>query len=686
MDHSSSHQRIELLRQEINKHNYKYYVLNQPVISDLEYDLLIKELEKLEHDFPELYDSNSPTSLVGSDLNNVFEQKAHKYPMLSLGNTYSEIELHEFDARVAKGLESQSYSYCCELKYDGISISLIYENASLSYAVTRGDGEKGEIVTNNVKTIRSIPLKIASAIVPEYFEIRGEIVLPHKSFEKLNKERIEIGDEPFANPRNAASGSLKLLKSSEVAKRGLDCYLYYVIAESGLTDSHVNNLQLARELGFKVPQYIKLCKSIDEVIEFIHYWDNKRNELPFDIDGIVIKVDSLLHQQQLGYTAKSPRWAISYKFKAEQAITRLLSVSYQVGRTGAITPVANLEPVQLAGTIVKRASLHNADQIELLGLHLNDNVIVEKGGEIIPKIVGVEKSQRELFSQPVQYVTNCPECNTILQRVEGEAKHFCPNEKSCPPQIKGKIEHFVSRDAMAIDSLGEGKIELLFDKNLVSNVSDLYNLKYEQLIGLEKHIINTETGTSKKISFREKTVENILKGIENSKHVPFEKVLFALGIRFVGETVAKKLVLHFKNIDAIMNASTEDLLKASEIGEVIANSIINWFSDDKNKQLINRLKQFGLQFESSEIKNALDSTILSGKSIVISGSFATPQRRKELENMVVSNDGKLLDSVSKNTSFIVAGDNMGPTKLDKARKLGIKILSESEFVELLKKY
>jgi DNA ligase (NAD+) len=684
MDKPDIQRRIEFLCQELNKHNYQYYVLNKPIISDFEYDQLIKELEKLETENPELVEPNSPTSRVGSDINNVFEQKVHKYPMLSLGNTYSEDELRDFDTRVAKGLDGQTFNYCCELKYDGISISLIYEFGKLTYAVTRGDGEKGDIVTNNVKTIKSIPLTISKPGIPEYFEIRGEIILTHDRFEKLNQERADNNEESFANPRNAAAGTLKLLKSSEVAKRGLDCFLYYLLSESSLTNSHYQNLQLAKDWGFKIPSYTQHCESIDKVIEFIHYWDKERHILPFDIDGIVIKVDSIEQQEQLGFTAKSPRWAISYKFKAEQAITRLLSVSYQVGRTGAITPVANLEPVQLAGTIVKRASLHNADQIELLGLHLNDMVIVEKGGEIIPKIVGVEQTHRELFSQPVKYITHCPECNALLQRVEGEAKHFCPNEKSCPPQIKGKIEHFVSRDAMAIDSLGEGKIELLFDKNLVKDVADLYKLKYDQLIGLEKVIINSETGLSKKISFREKTVENILKGIESSKAVPFEKVLFALGIRYVGETVAKKLVQHFRNIDSLMNANVEELQQANEIGEVIANSIINWFSDNNNMLLINRLKANGLQFETKQAQNILLSSILSGKSVVVSGSFSTPQRRKELEQMVVLHGGKLVDTVSARTSFIVAGENMGPAKFQKAKSLGIKVIGEKEFEDMIK--
>jgi DNA ligase (NAD+) len=683
MEKAAIQQRIEFLRKELNRHNHLYYVLNNPQITDFEYDQLINELSVLEKEHPEFLDQFSPTNRVGSDISNIFEQKSHRFPMLSLGNTYSESDLRDFDNRVAKGLDGSEFDYVCELKYDGTSISIIYENNKLAYAVTRGDGDKGDIVTNNVKTIKSIPLQLDHPNIPHYLEIRGEIILTHDKFEKLNADRLSRGEEPFANPRNAASGTLKLLKSAEVSKRGLDCFLYYILSDTQLTGSHYQNLELAHKWGFKVPNHVKKANSINEVIDFIHYWDKERAKLPYDIDGIVIKVDSIEQQEQLGYTAKSPRWAISYKFKAEQAITRLLSVTYQVGRTGAITPVANLEPVQLAGTMVKRASLHNADQITLLDLHINDTVIVEKGGEIIPKIVGIEKKQRELFSQPIRYITHCPECKTELKRIEGEAKHFCPNEKLCPPQIKGKIEHFVSRNAMAIDSLGEGKIELLYDKGLINDVGDLYDLKYDQLIGLEKQIINAESGNSKKISFREKTVENILSAIENSKQTPFEKVLFALGIRYVGETVAKKLVKHFHNIDAIARANKEELLMADEIGEVIADSIINWFSDDNNRLLVGRLKQNGLQFETKENENQTISSKLSGKSIVVSGTFSTPQRRKELEHIVIQHNGKLTDSVTAKTSFIVAGENMGPSKLEKANKLGIMIISEMEFLNMI---
>lgn len=684
MDKNIIKGRIEELRKEIEKHNYLYYVQAKPQISDYDYDLKLKELEKLEQDNPEFFDSNSPTQRVGSDSNNVFEQREHKYPMLSLGNTYSEEELKDFDTRVAKGLDGQPYKYVCELKYDGVSISLVYQKGRLAYAVTRGDGVKGDIVTANVRTIGSIPLVIDSVDTPDEFEIRGEIILTHEKFKKMNAERLQNGEEPFANPRNAAAGTLKLLKSKEVARRGLDCFLYYLLADTSFRSSHFDNLQLAKEWGFKVPAYSKLCNTIDDVISFIHFWDKEREKLPFDIDGIVIKVDSLEQQQQLGFTAKSPRWAISFKFKAEQVVTTLLSVSFQVGRTGAITPVANLKPVLLAGTTVKRASLHNADQIALLDLHINDQVIVEKGGEIIPKIVGVQKSSRDLFAQPVVYITHCPECNTPLQRIEGDAKHFCPNDKSCPPQIKGKIEYFISRKAMNIDSLGEGKVELLFDKQLVRNIADLYDLKYEQLFGLEKEIINPENEKVKKISFKEKTVENILKGIEASKQIPFERVLAAIGIPNVGEVAAKKLAFAFHTIDKLKSATIEELTAVHEIGGVIAQSIVDYFSDKDNCHIIDRLKEKGLNFSIKESEIVVpQSTKLAGKSIVVSGSFATPERRKELEQLIELNGGKNAGSISKSTAFVVAGENMGPSKLQKANELGIKIISEVEFLQML---
>jgi DNA ligase (NAD+) len=682
MDKPTIKERIDFLRKELEKHNYNYYVVARPDISDFEYDHLLKELEKLELENPEFADANSPTNRVGNDINNTFEQREHKYPMLSLGNTYSEEELKEFDNRVSKGLDGQQYQYVCELKYDGVSISLTYRQGRLAYAVTRGDGVKGDDVTANVRTIKSIPLVLKGSNIPSEFEIRGEIILDHNAFDKMNEGQLKNGGELFANPRNTASGTLKMQKSLEVAKRGLDCFLYLLISEN-LNSSHFENLELARSWGFKVPEYVKICHSLDDVLKFIRHWDKERHNLPFDIDGIVIKVDSISQQEQLGVTAKSPRWAISYKFKAEQVVTTLLNISYQVGRTGAITPVANLKPVQLAGTVVKRASLHNADQIALLGLHENDQVLVEKGGEIIPKIVGVQKSERGLFAKPVEYITHCPECKTLLQRLEGDAKHFCPNEKSCPPQIKGKIEHFISRKAMNIDSLGEGKIELLFDKHLVRNIADLYDLQYGQLFGLEKEVISPDPEKPRKISFKEKTAGNILKGIEASKNVPFETVLFAIGIRNIGEVAAKKLAQAFHDIDTLMEATVEQLSNVNEIGEIMAKSLVQYFADNDNKEIIKRLKAAGLKMATEGNENKPVSQILAEKSIVVSGSFSTPARRKEIENLVEINGGKITDSVSKTTAFIVAGENMGPSKLQKATKLGIKIMNENEFLGLI---
>ena len=681
MDKTGIKEYIYSLRKEIEKHNNQYYVLSHPLISDFEYDKKLKELEKLELENPKFFDPDSPTQRVGSDVNNIFEQRMHKYPMLSLGNTYSEQELQDFDSRVKKGL-NEPYSYVCELKYDGISISLIYEQGKLSNAITRGDGTMGDMVTANVKTIKSIPLIINHSEIPKEFEIRGEIFLSHKAFKKINDEKIERGEEPLANPRNAAAGTLKLLKSSEVAKRGLDCFLYHLLSDNELTLSHYDNLKLAQKWGFKIPDYFKQCNSISEVFEFIHYWDKERHNLPFDIDGVVIKVDSLEQQRQLGFTAKSPRWAIAYKFKAEQAATKLLSVSYQVGRTGTVTPVANLEPVFLAGTKVKRATLHNADQIAMLGLHLGDTVFVEKGGEIIPKITGADTSLRNVNARKIEFIDHCPECGSLLERIEGEARNYCPNEKKCPPQIKGKIEHFISRKAMNIDSLGEGKIEILFDKGLVKNIADLYQLRYEQLLGLEKNI-QSDDGKVRKISFQEKTVQNILKGIEESKKVSFERVLFALGIRMVGETTAKKLAKYFKNIDNIIKATQEELISVGDVGEIIAKNIILHFHDVENIELIDRLRKAGIHFQLLSGAPAKMSDKLAGMSVVISGSFGTPQRRKELEQLVELHGGKNTDSVTSKTSFIVMGENMGPAKLQKAQELGIKIINEDEFINML---
>lgn len=673
-------ERIEYLRKQLNEHNYKYYVLSQPSISDFEYDMLMKELIELENKYPEYDDPSSPSKRVGSDINKEFKQVKHKYAMLSLGNTYSKEELTEFDNRI-KRLTSKTYEYVCELKFDGASISLTYNDGKLSRAVTRGDGTQGDDVTDNVKTIRSIPLKLKGDNYPSEFEVRGEVFLPHKTFEKINAERIETGATPFANPRNAASGTLKIQNSSVVAKRQLDCYLYYILGDNLPTDSHAENLQKAGKWGFKISPYSKKCKTLDEVFRYINEWNEKRNELPFDIDGIVLKIDSLELQAELGFTAKSPRWAISYKFKAEQISTVLKSVAYQVGRTGAVTPVANLKPVSLAGTTVKRASLHNADQIELLGLHIGDTVFVEKGGEIIPKIVGVDVNYRKEDAQRVEFIQNCPECGSELTRKSGEAAYYCTNSNECPPQIKGKIEHFISRKAMDIDSLGEGKIEMLFDNGLIENAADLYDLTYEKLFGLEK-VVETD-GKERRISFREKTTKNILKGIEESKKVPFERVLFALGIRYVGQTVARKIAINLKNIDAIMHADYDQLIAIDEIGEVIAQSINNFFHIESNKALVERLKNAGLQMKIDEeqIENASEK--LNGKSVVVSGNFGTPERRKEIEQIVKQNGGKVVASVSGKTSFIVAGDKMGSSKKSKAEKLNIDIISEEEFLKMI---
>ena len=671
--------KIDKLTKEINEHNYNYYTLSKPVISDYDFDFLMKELEALEKQYPQFEDPLSPTKRVGGDITKSFNQIEHKYPMLSLGNTYSFDEIKDFDNRVRKVI-GDDIEYVCELKYDGVAIGLTYINGRLVTAVTRGDGTKGDDVTANVKTIRSIPLVLKGTDFPEEFEIRGEIVLPHSSFKKLNEERLDIGDEPFANPRNAASGSLKLQDSSEVAKRNLDCYLYYIPSENISFINHLQNLEKAREWGFKVPSYLETAHSVEDVFRFINYWDIERENLPFDIDGVVIKVNDYNQQRDLGFTAKSPRWAIAYKFKAERVCTRLLSVSYQVGRTGAVTPVANLQPVLLAGTTVKRASLHNAEIIQGLDLKLGDWVYVEKGGEIIPKIVGVDNSKRELFMESISFPMYCPICQTALVRKEGESANYCPNEKSCPPQIKGKLEHFISRKAMNIDSLGEGKIEILFDNKLVSSPADLYMLHSDKILGIEK-IYQNDEGKTKKLSFKEKTVQNILNGISNSKSVPFARVLFALGIRYVGETIAKKLTKHFKNIDALKAATFEELVEAEEIGEKIAESLILWFKDEYNLELISKLKEAGLQFEIVESDEST-SDILKGKSIVVSGTFKI-YSRKEIESFVEMNGAKLVDSVSKKTDFIVTGDKMGPSKLEKAKNLGIKIISEDEFLEII---
>jgi DNA ligase (NAD+) len=660
-------EKIDQLRADLHRHNYNYYVLNAPEISDKEFDDRMRELQELEKEHPEYQDDNSPTMRVGSDLNKNFTQVAHKYPMLSLGNTYSESEVTDFYDRVKKAL-NEDFEICCELKYDGTSISLTYENGKLVRAVTRGDGEKGDDVTDNVKTIRTIPLVLHGSY-PESFEIRGEILMPWEVFEELNREK-EAREEPlFANPRNAASGTLKLQNSAIVASRKLDAYLYYLLGEELPCDGHYENLQAAAGWGFKTSEHMKKAHSLEEVFEYIRYWDTERKNLPVATDGIVLKVNSMRQQKNLGFTAKSPRWAIAYKFQAERALTRLNKVTYQVGRTGTVTPVANLDPVQLSGTIVKRASLHNADIIEGLDLHIGDMVYVEKGGEIIPKITGVDKDARSmLIGEKVKFITHCPECGSKLIRYEGEAAHYCPNETSCPPQIKGKIEHFISRKAMNIDGLGPETVDMFYRLGLIKNTADLYQLTADDIKNLDR--------------MGEKSAENIIKGIEASKEVPFERVLFALGIRFVGETVAKKIAKSFNDIDELENANLKKLINIDEIGEKIAQSILTYFANPLNRELIERLKSTGLQLYRREEDLSGYTDKLAGQSIVISGVF-THHSRDEYKELIEKNGGKNVGSISAKTSFILAGENMGPAKLEKAHKLGIKLMSEDEFLTLI---
>jgi DNA ligase (NAD+) len=655
--------RIVFLRSELQQHNHNYYVLDKPTISDFEFDMLLNELIDLEKQNPQFYDANSPTQRVGGELIKSFDTVAHEYRMLSLGNTYSAEELVDFDKRITKLVETD-IEYVCELKYDGVSISLKYENGELKQALTRGNGTQGDDVTVNVKTINSIPLKLKGNY-PSKFEIRGEIFLPHEGFDQMNEKRIAHYLEPFANPRNAASGSVKMQDSKEVAKRPLDCFLYYLLGKELPSQRHYENLQNAREWGFKIPHEIEVCSSIDKVIDFVNYWDNKRHHLPYDIDGIVIKVNDLRLQEQMGFTAKSPRWAISYKFKAEQVSTVLNEITYQVGRTGAITPVANLEPVLLAGTVVKRASLHNADQISKLDIRVGDKVYVEKGGEIIPKIVGVALKERDLFSQPTEYISHCPECNTQLVRSEGDAKHYCTNDLMCPPQIKGKFEHFISKKAMDIDGIGPETIDLLFENQLIASIPDLYDLKKEDLLPFKKE--------------GEKWASNIIEGLEQSKAIPFDRLLFALGIRYVGETVSKILVKEFQHIDHLMIADKERLENVDEIGEKIAESVVLYFQNRENIKLIDRLKNQGLCFEIGEESKAISSQ-LSGMSIVISGVFSHFSR-DELKKLIEQHGGKNVSSISKKTTFVVAGENMGPSKLQKAEKLNVPLLSEDEFIK-----
>jgi DNA ligase (NAD+) len=660
--------KINSLSSEIDLHNYNYYVLSAPTISDFEFDKLLLELQNLEKEFPEFSFDTSPTKRVGGTITKEFKTVEHKYPMLSLGNTYNKQELQEFDDRVAKALPNQTYEYICELKYDGVAVGITYKDGKLILALTRGDGTRGDDVTENIRTIKSIPLRLRPGNYPAEFEIRGEVMLTKKVFEKINAEREDIGEVPLANPRNAASGTLKMQDSSLVAKRNLTCFLYFVYSGTQLFSTHYESMEAAQNWGFNVPKYLKKCSSIKEVFDFIDYWDKERKKLDFEIDGIVIKINSYQQQNVLGFTAKSPKWAISYKFKAEQARTKLLSVEFQVGRTGAITPVANLQPVRLAGTVIKRASLHNADIIEALGVRINDEVIIEKGGEIIPKIVGVDKTKRDLLSQEFIYATHCPICNTLLERKEEEANHFCPNELGCPPQLKGKIVHFVSRKAMNIDSIGEETVELLFNNNLIKNYSDLYVLKKEDLLHLER--------------MAEKSAENIISGIHQSKQVSFERVLFALGIRHVGETVAKKLATQFKNIQNIISASFEQLIEVEEIGEKIAYSVIRFFESDSNKKIVWALQEFGLQMQLDESKNIVLSDNLLGKNIVVSGTFSNFSR-DGIKEEIIKHGGKVSSSISGNTSFIVAGDKMGPEKLKKAEKLNVQVISEEEFIQLI---
>ncbi|SEB53785.1 DNA ligase (NAD+) [Tenacibaculum sp. MAR_2009_124] len=659
--------RIEGLREELREHNYNYYVLDNATITDYEFDIKLKELEKLENEHPEFFDSNSPTQRVGGDITKNFNTITHKNRMYSLDNSYSKEDLLDWEKRLQKNLGSVEIEYTCELKYDGASINLTFENGEFLRAVTRGDGFQGDDVTTNVKTIKSIPLVPKKDFLSN-FEMRGEIILPLEGFNKMNEERVANGEEAYRNPRNTASGSLKLQDSSEVAKRPLDCLLYQAVTNERKYKTHYESLEAARNSGFKVPETIVLAKSIEEVFEFINAWDEKRHDLPYETDGVVVKVNSLQQQEELGYTSKSPRWAIAYKFKAEQVTTVLNEITYQVGRTGAITPVANLESVHLAGTIVKRASLHNADQIEKLDIRVGDTVFVEKGGEIIPKIIKVDFAKRPSDSLPTKYAANCPECGTELIRTEGDAKHYCPNEFGCAPQITGRIQHFISRKAMDIDGLGGETVDLLRKEGLVKNYADLYELTKDQVIPLER--------------MAEKSAQNMIDGIEKSKEIPFEKVLFALGIRFVGETVAKKLAKHFKSMDNLMSANLEILIAVDEIGERIAQSIIDFSSNEGNKELVKRLKSFGVQLEVSaeSLENQTDK--LQGKAFVVSGVFHQLSRN-ELKKAIEDNGGKVSSSISKKTDYVIAGDNMGPSKLEKAQKLEVPIISEQDFIDMI---
>lgn len=658
---------IQELRNELNLHNHNYYVLDSPTISDYEFDLKLKQLQELESQHPELFDENSPSQRVGGTITKNFSTVVHDYRMYSLDNSYSKEDLIEWENRIQKVLGNVSLQYTCELKYDGASISITYENGILKRAVTRGDGIQGDDVTNNIKTIKSIPLQLKGEY-PERFDIRGEIILPFDGFEKMNQELIEIGETPYSNPRNTASGSLKLQDSGEVAKRPLECLLYFIVGNNINISTQYEGLEAARTWGFKVPKEAKLAYSIDEVFEFINYWDTHRHALPYETDGVVVKVNDFHQQDELGYTAKSPRWAMAYKFKAEQVATLLNSISYQVGRTGSITPVANLDPVQLAGTIVKRASLHNADQIEKLDIRIGDAVFVEKGGEIIPKIIGVDFAKRSNDSTPIVYLTNCPECNSPLVRTEGEANHYCPNFYNCPPQIIGRIQHFISRKAMDIEGLGGETVALLFHSGLVKDYADLYELSVADLLPLDR--------------MAQKSAENLINGVQKSKDVPFERVLYAIGIRYVGETVAKKLAKHYKNIAAIQKASLMDLILVDEIGDKIAQSVIEFFENPENGKIIDRLKQYGVNLELVEVFNPNATNLLDGKIFVVSGVFEKFSR-DDLKKAIEENGGKVGSSISAKTHYVLAGDNMGPAKLEKANQLKVAIISENDFLEMI---
>ena len=658
---------IQDLRDELNQHNHNYYVLDTPTISDFEFDQKLKQLQELENQHPEFYDDNSPTQRVGGTITKNFNTVFHDYRMYSLENSYSKEDLIDWENRIQKVLGNVTLQYTCELKYDGASISITYENGKLNRAVTRGDGFQGDDVTNNIKTIKSIPLKLKGKY-PERFDIRGEIILPFEGFEKMNQELIEIGETPYSNPRNTASGSLKLQDSSEVAKRPLECLLYFIVGNNLTIESQYEGLETARNWGFKVPKEAKLAKNLEEVFDYINYWDTHRHHLPYETDGVVIKVNDFHQQDELGYTAKSPRWAMAYKFKAEQVSTILNSISYQVGRTGSITPVANLQPVQLAGTIVKRASLHNADQIEKLDIRIGDTVFVEKGGEIIPKIIGVDLTKRPTNSERTIYITHCPECNSELIRTEGEANHYCQNFYGCPPQIIGRIQHYISRKAMDIEGLGGETVALLFNNGLVNDYADLYELTVEQILPLER--------------MAQKSAENLVNGVHKSKEIPFERVLYAIGIRYVGETVAKKLAKHYKSIVALQKAPLMDLILVDEIGEKIAQSVIEFFENQENVKIIERLKQFGIQMELVEKFNPNATQKLAGKTFVVSGVFEKFSR-DDLKKAIEDNGGKVGSSISAKTDFVIAGDNMGPAKLEKANQLKIAIISENDFLEMI---